>query len=189
MNEKQNLNELDLIKQMVNESQGLFNSSRSFFILWGLAIPFATILTLLFDINNLDNYIYIIWIGTTIPCSITSFIIGLKSSKPHKTIFTGLYGVVWISIGTANLIIFTLLFTNILPLSLTLGFLSILLGIGYIIGGYMQKSRILKISAAFWYILAVVMFLVENNYSGYIMGIASLFLTFLPGVLMRKDNE
>lgn len=189
MNEERRIDDLLLIKQMVKESQGIFNSSKSYFILWGLAIPIATIITLIFDLNDLDGFIYIVWLGTTIPCSITSFILGIKSKRPHKTTFTSLYGVVWISIGIANLIVFTFLFSNSLPLHYSLAFLSLLLGMGYIVGGYMQKSKILKIAAVFWYILAVVMFLVENYYSGYIMGIASLFLTFLPGVLMSNSDE
>lgn len=187
-NKNSAIDEINLIKQMVNESQGLFPFNSSHFMLWGLAIPLATLITLILDIKGLESFIGLNWgvicgLGT-----IASIVLGVKQGGKHKTTISEVYKMVWIGVLIGNAIIITSLFLGYVPLNVVLAVVAMILGMAFITTGFLQKNIIIKTVAILWYVLAIVMLVVRNENSGYIMGISSFFLNFLPGFVLRKKK-
>jgi len=188
-NKKDVIDDIDLIKRMVNESQGFFPFKSNHFMLWGLAIPLATLITLIMDIQDKESYIGLVWGIVCGISTIISIIMGINQKPSHKTTISSIYSVVWICLLISNVIIITSLFLGLIPLNIVLAFISLLLGMAFFITGFMKKDPLIKIVAVLWYILAVIMIIVKNDNSGYIMGISTFFLNFVPGLILRKKNE
>ena len=104
------------------------------------------------------------------------------------TVFTKLFAVVWIGVIIGNFIVITFLITGIIPLNISLGIIALLLGMGSIVSGYMQKRLMIKVTSVLWYLLAIVLFLVKDSSASYIIGYSTFFLSFIPGILLRKNS-
>lgn len=189
MKEKKDaINDIELIKQMLAESQNLLPFRSEHLILWGLIIPIATIGTFAFDLLGIEKFIGLIW---AILCSIggyLSFTIGKKITPKHKTKISSVYSMLWIGLLISILIIVVSIFAGLIPLNIALAFMAILLGLCFFATGYLYRNNTIKVISILWYLLAIVLLLVRNYNSGYIMGISSLFLNLIPGVVLRRKK-
>lgn len=183
------LDQLELVKQMVSESQGAALSVKNYYILWGLTIPISTIVMFILINNQMGKFIPILWPITCGVSGLLSFLIGIKSKPLHKTVFTKLFSMVWFGIILGNLIAVLFISLKIIPLNISLGIIALLLGVGSIVSGYMQKNIVIKITSIAWYILAIILFISESLTASYIIGISTFFLCFIPGILLRENNE
>lgn len=181
-------NDINLIKQMISESQGTALSIKKHFLLWGITIPLTTVIMNLFVINNLESWISNLWPFSCGVSALLSIIIGMKSSPRHKTVFIQLYKMVWISVLISITIVLVFIILGTIPLNIALAFISILVGLGSLISGYMQKSRMIKIVSIIWYLLAVVLLLNNSEVASYIIGYTSFFLLFIPGIMLKEKN-
>ncbi len=186
----QQLQDIELIKKMIGESQGSNPFNSIFFILWGITIPVATLITLIFDLNNLDRYIGYIWFITVLTSTIVSIILGKRDQTDnHKTVLSKAYSMLWIGLLISNSIVLIFLFTNILPLNFALFTTSLLLGLTCFGTGAIHREPIIKVVGLLWFVLGISILLIQESYSGYIMGFASLFLNLIPSMLIRRTNE
>lgn len=182
------LKDLELIKRMVTESQGLFSFGSIYFILWGIIVPIATTGMLIADINGAYELIGPIWAIVCTLGGIISAIIGSKAKIPHKTLFTSLYGVVWLSLSFGYFMAIISLFFNLMEANISLCIIAMLLAVGHIIGGYMHKSKALIISGIIWYLISMFLIIFKFDIMGYVMGFAPLFISLIPGIILRKAN-
>ncbi len=177
--------DLDLIKQMVTESQGLTFFSSKHFLLWGLIIPIATLCTLIADIKESYSTISVIWIVCCAIGTLLSIVLGVMEKPTHKTKISSSYKVLWIGMGINAIAVVVFMLVGKIPLNITLGFIALLLASSLLVSGFMHKNSIIKIVSILWYVTGLILFLFDTYNAGYIMGIASLFLNFIPGIILR----
>lgn len=186
----QQLQDIELIKKMISESQGSNPFNSIFFILWGVTIPFATLLTLIFDLNNLARYIGYIWLVTIVTSTMVSIVLGKRDHiDNHKTVLSKAYSMLWIGLLISNSIVLIFLFTGLLPINFALFTSSLLLGLTCFGTGAIHRELIIKVVGLLWFVLGICILLLDKSYSGYIMGFSSLFLNLVPSILIRRKNE
>lgn len=182
--------DLKVIKKMMESCRAKQQDSAIFNILWGTVIPLTTITTQYLVQLQLYNAIAYVWPIVCFGSFIVTIFIGIHHSKKvpqslYNKVESALWGAIGITIGFTTF----LFFINNLPINIAMMIIGLLLGIGYFVSSFLTELIMTKIIAIMWWIIGIIVVFLEGYFSAYIIGIAPLFLMFLPNLILVINKK
>jgi hypothetical protein len=187
--ENQNLSaqeSLDIITQMIQQTQGNVKSSAFHFLLWGWVVAIANLG--MFTLIQLEySRPYVVWL-ITIPAWIASMIFGYKHSN-EKRVSTHIDKItmwIWVSYGAC---IFTLVFFgskiqwNLNPIIL------LMTVVPTFVSGIVIRFKPLIIGGISIWVFAIICFLVDYQYQFLVGAIAVVTGYLIPGYLLKNQQN
>ncbi|MFN5171095.1 MAG: hypothetical protein ACK5DD_15875 [Cyclobacteriaceae bacterium] len=179
---------LELITQMIQQTQGKMQKSSFYFLLWGWVITIANLgmyVTLAF--TDYDDYAPFWWM-LPIPAWIVTMIYSSRQDKSTGTVthIDRISMWMWICTGLAiaPIIIFGYKINyQINPLVLTL------IAIPTFVSGIIMRFRPLLAGGVSFFLLSMVCFLVDDQTQYLIGGVAMLLGYLIPGYLLKYQKE
>ncbi len=184
-------NDLDIIKKVMSSCAQKQEYDGIHFKIWGLLIPGATFLNYIltyFDLVS-NKLIWILWIAVMIFGISLSIYFAVKRRKANtrsmgSKLLTATWGSSWISIAV-------LMAAGIISPALTMNgimmMIALILAGGFFISGTLSGKRMLKITAAGWWALSIVIIVVPISLAPIFLAAATFFLSFIPGLILDRD--
>ncbi len=195
MDDEKVIGDIELIKKVMLSCARKQESNGIYFKIWGLLIPVATILDYIIVSAGKGNLIWLLW-GITM---LTGIVLSIRIARNRKGINTSSLGskilsAVWINswISIAAAIVLSIVF-NVLPLNALMVFIAFIMAGSFYISGVLGESRILKVSAAGWWITGAAAAFIPLFWSSVLIAVSTFLFSFIPGLLLdrsfnRKNN-
>jgi len=188
MDRDQALEDLQVIRRMIDETKKATMYSGDQLILWGVLALVATALTHLFVTLRWFPYIGLVWLLFVLSgWTGAVFLIKKERKRAEVNPFIGrLTGITWMSCNI-GVLLFTLLgvFTEIYDARYLASMVAIVLGIAIMITGGLYSWKTLFLIAPLWWIGALLMVFLDEAYLviyAILIGIGMI----LPGILARR---
>ena len=185
--ENSNQQNLDLIAQMIKTAQRRFHNDSPYYILWGFAIFFASLLQFILVHRQSDNngIGWIIFIPTAI---IGQFIILAKQKKKEqvKTYVESVLIYMWIAFGISLFII--IFFAEKIGLGTYPVILCLYALSTFVSGGAFKIKAFLFGSICCW-ILAIIGFFVDFQTQLLLLAAGVLVAFIIPGIILRSSEK
>lgn len=178
---------LQIIETMIKRTKGNLHDSSFYFLLWGWIVLIIIIGQLAMKYLTNFSKPYLMWF-VIIPGIIASAIYGYKQGKKNKTSthLDRINFMVWI----AFLISYALVIVFAKEFNYRIGTIIFLLaGNATFITGIIIKFRPLILGGIIFWLGAILMFLLPNNYMEFISPVIIIFGYLLPGYLLRMQNK
>lgn len=178
---------LAVISSMIKQTQGIFQESAFYFILWGSVIALANLVHYILMEYSSYNHPYIVWL-ITIPAWLASMLYGRKQSR-HAIVTTHLDNiitVVWLSFGLS---IFLLI---ILGQAINAYFnpvIMLMAAIPTFISGFTIKEKSLTFGAILFWLAGSVAFFTDTSVHYLIAAIANIGGFLIPGIILAKKRK
>lgn len=189
MNEQRALDELQTIKNFIQEGRSKLKDNGSHMILWGIIIPVATLGSYLLE-RFLGPEIHIFFWPISMGLGgIAAALLGMSQGKKKRAtsfadrVSTYLWIGMLIALATAMVSSFILKVTT--PLNI-LRPTCLLLGLAYWVHSSLIKLSWIRLVALGWWILAVLVGFLDWNTASWIMAGGTMLLSLVPGVILRK---
>ena len=185
------LNDLDLIKKVMSSCAQKQEYDGIHFKIWGLLIPGATFLNYILTYFDLVSkiFIWILWIAVMIFGITLSIYFARRRKKVNKSsmgskLVTATWGSNWISIA---LLMAAGIILPVLKMNVIMMMIALILAGGFFISGTLSGKRMLKITAAGWWILSILIILVPASLAPIFLAFATFFLSYIPGLLLDRE--
>ncbi len=184
--------EIAFIKKIMSDSRRIVYKDGTEFIFWGIIVVIGLIITYF---SIITKYLFIFtWLWPTIIILgwLVSFIIGRRRAKKlaTKTFAGKLLSAVWTSCGIAMVIMgFAGSISGALQGFSIAPALSIILGIGFAITGFIYGKKWISALSIGWWLGALIMFFWPGLYT--ILFFAAMMLLFqvLPGIIIYNKSK
>jgi len=189
MQEKKLYEDLQYIKQIINDSRNLVVENGIGFIIWGILIVIGLLYTYFDFLLKAQLHNNIAWVVLISGGWILSFISAYKKREhSNVTTFAGkLLSSVWISAGIAMTILGFIGSASgaykgvyISPI------LSTILGIAFFISAQVYKNKIMTLLAPLWWLGAIYMFFFPGLETLLIMAFMMLLMQVVPGIIFYR---
>jgi len=184
--------ELAFIKKIIEDSRKVVVDDGLDMIFWGFIVTIGLILTYIFAQIELYSWTFWIWPIIVAIGWIFSWYnsIRLKRKSKTKTFSSKILGAVWLSCGIGMTVIgFAGILSGAIDGIYVSAVLSIILGIGYLITGFITDDLFSKISPIGWWLGAIIMFVLPGVYSLLLMAGMMFFLQTIPGIFIYKKYK
>lgn len=181
--------ELFFIKKIIEESRRTIVDDGLDMIFWGLIVTIGLILTYIFATIELYQWTFWIWpiivaIGWLFPWYNS---VRLKRKTRAKTFALKILAGVWLACGIGmTLIGFVGTLSGAISGYYVSPTLSIILGIGYFITGFITDDVVSKITPIGWWLGSIIMFIFPGLYSLLLMAGMMFFFQTIPGIIIYK---
>ena len=190
-NQEKAFNDLDLIKKVMSSCAQKQEYDGIHFKIWGVLIPGATFLNYIltyFDLVS-KRSIWILWIAVMIFGILLSIHFAQRRKKVNSSsmgskLVTATWGSSWISI---TLLMAAEIFFPVLKMNVIMMMIALILAGGFFISGTLSGKRMLKITAAGWWALSIVIIVVPISLAPIFLAAATFFLSFIPGLILDRD--
>lgn len=185
--ENSNQQNLDLIARMIKTAQRRFYDDSPYYILWGLAIFFASLLQFILIRNQSDNN-GIGW-AIFIPTAIIIQLIIITKQKKKEKVKTHVESVLiymWIAFGISLFII--IFFSQKLGLGTYPVILCLYALSTFVSGGAFKIKAFLFGSICCW-ILAIIGFFVDFQIQLLLLAAGVLVAFIIPGIILRSSEK
>jgi len=165
-----------------------------YFIIWGLLIPIATIVTNVCIHFEQYKLIGLVWLLSCLIGTFTSVFIGIKQNI-KKTASQGvkLQSIIWLSCYISMLLMAISAFiSKAIGFNEIMAMLSFILAIGVFISGFLSGTKLLRFMAIGWWITGMVCAFTKNYDASIVVTISTFCLFFIPGIILHlrsKKNE
>ncbi|MFO7447782.1 MAG: hypothetical protein R6W90_15560 [Ignavibacteriaceae bacterium] len=191
MDEKTALEELQFIRQVIEETKRDFIYNGLDYILWGVIVITGMMLQYILILSKVHFSFFWLWVALISLGWILSFFNGrkLKNKAPHgyhKKIVMH----VWLASGIAMTLIGFLGPASgaISPMAIS-PLISVVVGSAYFISGNITKSKWFTNLSFGWWGGAIIMFFVMNVHQFLIMAILMIFFQTIPGIILYKKYK
>lgn len=192
MDQQSAINEIALIRQVIDESRRFAFDNGKYYILWGVLVTlaiFAQYAVILMNIEYVSVWIWIVAIGLG---WIVSLIFGMREPSRHQSFPVGakLVSLIWTSTGISMMIV-----GIVGPITGALHPWAICPAMAAIIGGAFTTSSMvyrLKWVAAVgiaWWAGAIVMFAVKGIETLPIYGVMMILFQVVPGLVFYRNSK
>lgn len=191
MDEKTALEELQFIRNVINETKNSVLHNGLDYIVWGVLIIAGMLINYYCIINQI--YFHYIWIWV-VTISL-GWVYSLYNSKNHhkkqpKTYSGKIVGAVWLAAGIAmTLTGFVGVLSGTIRGAAISPLLSMIIGSAYFVTGIVLSSRWFSRLSFGWWAGAVLMFFVASIHSFLIMAAMMLFFQTIPGIIIYKKYK
>ena len=185
--ENSNQQNLDLIAQMIKTAHRRFYDDSPYYILWGFAIFFASLLQFIL-IRNESNNNGIGW-AIFIPAAIVGQLIILARQKKKEQVKTHVESVLvymWIAFGISLFII--IFFSQKLGMATYPVILCLYAFSTFVSGGAFKIKAFLFGSICCW-ILAIIGFFVDFQIQLLLLAAGVLVAFIIPGIILRSSQK
>ncbi len=187
MDENSALDEIKFIKKIIEDSKQTTIDDGKGYIFWGIIVTIGLLsnyLTYILEIKISFIWIWIILIGFGWVYSIFSYF--FKEKKPKSYNFASkLFHSIWLSCGVAMTIVgFVGVFSGAIDGMFISPIISSILGIGFMLSGYIYNLNWVKLLSVGWWAGAIVMFIFPGVYSILIMAFMMLAFQVIPGLVI-----
>jgi hypothetical protein len=177
---------LDIITRMIGQAQGNVQRSSFHFLLWGWVVVIANIG--MFTLIQVDyDRPHLAWL-ICIPAWIASMVYGFKGSRNKRVITYIDRAIMWLWIGF-GISVFTLVFFgysiryNLNPV------IMLMTAVPTLVSGVIIKFKPLIMGGIFFWIMAIVCFLVEMEYHNLVGAVAVIGGYMIPGYLLKNKKD
>ena len=192
MDQQSAINEIALIRQVIDESRRFAFDNGKYYLLWGILVTlaiFAQYAVLLMSIEYFSVWIWIVAIGLG---WIVSVIFGMREPSRHHSFPVGakLVAIIWVSAGVSMMIV-----GIVGPLAGALHPWAICPAMAAIVGGAYTTSSIvyrLKWVTAVgiaWWAGALLMFAVKGIETLPIYGVMMILFQIFPGLVFYRNSK
>ncbi len=192
MDQRSAINEIALIRQVIDESRKFAIDNGRYLILWGVLIAAAIFIEYWMVITGntaADLWLWIITIGTG---WVVSMIWGFRESSKHATWPVGakLVALVWSSCGIAMTILgFVGSGTGAIHGWAVSPTLAVVMGMGYAISGLIYRLRWVSFVGVAWWVGSLAMFWVKGIETLLIFGVMIILFQIVPGLIFYKRSK
>lgn len=187
--------EISFIKKVIEDSRRATFDNGKYYILWGIIIGIASILTYFGSVKNLpENFINWVWMNCIIIGWAFTIIWGIKDRKKIKHItFAGkMISHTWIGAGiTMAVIAFVGITTKVIPYDAICPIIAAVLGGANYISSRIQRSGFILAVAFGWWAGATLLFFMTGINVILVFGILLSLFSVIPGIILyyRWKNE
>ncbi len=181
--------ELKIVAEMIQKTQQTVADRGAFFLLWGVLVSLACLITFALNEYGRESLIWLPW-ATFMPIGgIVSMVLKRRYSKRarHSSYVEHAYDSVWLACGLA---FFIMIFANTITMSFppesVYPFISLIAGIGLFASGRIMEWTSLWVGALFLWGGGVTMMLVPFHYHPLIMSVALVPGYLIPGYLLMQ---
>ncbi len=192
MDEKQAIEELSYIKEIIYDSKKVFVENGIGYIVWGVLVVIGLISSYFFEtynLNNLDgwNWIILVALGW-----VFSFVGSKKERQKRKaaTFAEKILAAVWISAGIAMTIIgFAGSISGAIQGVFISPTISIILGAAYFVSGAVYGAKWITLLSLGWWAGAILMFFWPGVQVFFIMSLMMILFQIVPGLILYKQAK
>jgi hypothetical protein len=186
--------EINMIKQIIDDSKKIVVDDGKGFIIWGVLIVIGLLGTYFFIPLRLYEYISLLWIAVIgIGWVYTIIIHAVKDHKKKVKTFAGkILGALWFSCGVSMTIVgFVGTGTGSYGAYTISPLMSVILGIAYFVTGIIYGRAWVRNLAIGWWIGAIVTFIWTGMYSLLVFAVMMIALQVIPGIILysKFKNE
>lgn len=187
--------EITFIKKVIEDSRRATLDNGKYYILWGVLVGIASILTYAGVIMGLhENFINWVWMNCIVIGWVFTIIWGVKDRKKikHVTFAGKMITHTWIGAGfTMAVIAFIGITTKVIPYDAICPIIAAISGGANYISSRVQKSGFILAVAIGWWIGAGVMFFMQGIEILLFYGVLLSLFSIIPGVVLyyrwKKD--
>ncbi|MGD1045690.1 MAG: hypothetical protein ABR936_10245 [Bacteroidota bacterium] len=191
MDEKKALEEIQFIRNVIEEGKKSVVYNGKDYIFWGVIVIVGMMSTYIFQMSHVYFNYFWIWV-VLIPIG---WIYSLYNRRVHKIKFPSTYAgrlmaSIWGAAGIGMTIIgFLGTFSGtIKPMAIS-PILSIIMGSAYFISGKVVGVKWISYLSFGWWIGGLILFYVTSVYSFLIMALLMLFFQTIPGILIYRKYK
>ncbi len=192
MNDKQALQELAYIKEIMHDSRKAFVENGIGYIVWGILIVLGLLSSYLFIVYDVTNTYGLNWI-ILVAIGWLFSIIGAKKEREKRkaaTFAEKILGAVWFSSGVAMTIVgFIGSTSGAIHGVFVSPTISVILGIAFFISGIVYGEKWITMLSIGWWAGAILMFYWPGMQVFWIMSLMMIFLQIVPGIILYKQAK
>ncbi|HQO08505.1 MAG TPA: hypothetical protein PLK90_00515 [Clostridiales bacterium] len=180
---------LEYIKQVILDSKNIIKDRGDVAILWGVVIITAQLSSFFMLISDIGRHIGLMWIFVIAAGWILTFIMGKKKEKRGvSTSALKIDAATWISTGVSMTVVgFAGTFSGMIGWQAINPLMAMFLANAFFITGMVYNTKIFKFAALGWWVGAIVLFWIPNDYIEYTFIVfAAMMLLFqtIPGIML-----
>jgi len=187
---KQAEQELTVIRTIMEDSRKAVQDTGKHYIFWGILVSAALITNyILLNTASQGQYIGLMWFVLMVGGAIIDVIWGIRDEKKRRVhTFAGkILASLWIASGISMFMIgFLGPITGAYNSIFICPIISIVLGVAYFTSGAIQQIKWLQLISTFWWIGAIIMFVLPGRHVLLVFAFMLLTLEVLPGLIMYK---
>lgn len=180
--------EISFIKKVMEDSRQATLDNGKYYILWGVVVGIASILTYIGVKQNLEgNFINWVWMNCIVIGWVLSFIFMFKDRKKerNKTFAGKMIMHTWIGAGiTMAVLSFVGIPAKVIPYAAICPIIAAVSGGANYISSRLQKSTFILVVAFGWWIGAGIMFFMEGIDVILFYGILLSLFSIIPGLVL-----
>ncbi|MHB8336109.1 MAG: hypothetical protein ACYDEE_01680 [Ignavibacteriaceae bacterium] len=187
MNEQTALDDIKFIKKIIDDSKRTTIDNGMGYVFWGIIVTIGLLsnyIMVLLNIKISFIWVWVILIGFGWAYSIISYF--SRKSKPRIRTYAGnLLRSIWLSCGIAmTLVGFIGVFSGAIDGDFVSPIISVILGVGFMLSGFVYDLKWVRNLSIGWWIGATVMFVYPGLHSILIMGFMMLAFQVTPGLII-----
>ena len=180
--------EISFIKKVIDDSRQATLDNGKYYILWGVIVGIASILTYIGVKNNVDgNFINWVWMNCIVIGWVLSFIFMYKDRKKERTkTFAGkMIGHTWLAAGiTMAVIAFVGIPAKVIPYDAICPVIAAVAGGANYISSRIQNSGFILSVAIGWWIGSGILFFLDGIDVILAYGIMLSLFSIIPGLVL-----
>ncbi len=188
MDENTALDEIKFIKKIIDDSKRTVIDDGKGYIFWGIIVTIGLLTNYLMYVLEIEIsfiWAWIILIGFGWIYSIISFFFSNDKKPKSHNFATKLLRTIWLTCGISMTIIgFVGVFSGAINGMFVSPIISSILGIGFMISGYIYNLNWVKYLSIGWWTGSIVMFLFPGVQSILIMAFMMLVFQVIPGIIL-----
>jgi hypothetical protein len=191
MNEKTALEEIQFIKQMIEEGKRSFVYNGKDYIFWGFIMIAALLSTYIFLLSHIYFNYFWIWI-ILVPIG---WVFSIYNRIKYKSKFPATYSskiisYVWVAAGIAMTIIafISAFYGKINPMLIS-PITSIIMGGAFFVTGKIVETKWLGNLSFAWWIGGIALFFVPPIHTFLVMALLLLFFQAIPGIIIYRNYK
>lgn len=191
MDDQPNERDLATIRRLMEESQHGVPGAGKQFIIWGLVVTAAVLLTYA-ALRGAPISIALVWAVSLATGWGLSLLVGWREAvrAPVQTLLARVAASIWIGCGiTATLMSALGLATGAIPPQALPGAISLVIATGYFASSFAYRSAALRLLAAAWWLAGAGMLLWPSPAALLVMAGLLVTLQVLPGVLLSRRAQ
>ncbi len=191
MEHDQILQEISIIKKMIEKTRRETAESGHFFIFIGIIGAITTFVIGILELNRLNQYLLPVLAIMAVVSAITGYVtLSPKAGKEKvKTYAKTIFFNIWLACAIPGLIILLLPLAGVYPFHLVPALASLIMGIGLFTTGAVYEVRFIQWSSLAWWLGAGVLAYVESPFR-FIVMIGIILIGFvLPGLVFNKHYK
>ena len=190
MNVKQAQEELSYIKEMLEKTKKNTAESAVYFIVWGLVIIFAILVSYALVSRELYQYIWVNWLSAVALGVICTIYINRKidAKTTVRTYAQNSISYLWGGCGFGFILVsFVLPMFDVISYSTIPILVSLIAGIGVFVSGGIYQYNLFKFCGVLWWIGSIVLIFIPDYYRNFFVIFLLLVGYLMPGfILMRQ---
>jgi hypothetical protein len=180
--------EISFIKKIIDDSRQATLDNGKYYILWGVIVGIASILTYIGVKNNIDgNFINWVWMNCIIIGWVLTFIFMFKDRKKERNnTFAGkMIMHTWVGAGvTMAVIAFVGITTKVIPYDAICPIIAAIAGGANYISSRVQRSGFILAVAFGWWAGSALLFFMDGIEIMLVYGILLSLFSIIPGIVL-----